>query len=273
LKNDLIPNRVVEGSSIDNLFPNALLSYFDQFGRSLRENERIEFVANRDSPVVYDTRVRKTLVLRTASEYRTEEQLRGAISELNAENNTLTFKFIDGRKVAGTYVREVKEQAITALYGFGESLVLIDGVVVRDQSDRPKVIEDISRIEFLDPLDVPARIEELALLRDGWLDGEGIVPSKAALAWFGIAWSAHWPDDLPLPYLYPTPTGGLQAEWSSDAVSTLVEIDPASQAANLLVIRNGTGDIEHEGVLDLGKPEGWNTLAASVEKNHLPPVP
>lgn len=264
---------VSEEKPIGALFPEALLSYFDQFGRSLREDERIEFVASHDSSVVYDTRVRKALVLHTASEYRTEAQFRGSISELDAEKNTLTFKLINGRKVSGTYVKEVKEQAIAALGGYGEFLVLIDGVVVRDQSDQIKTIEDISRIEFLDSLDVPARIEELALLQDGWFDGEGVAPSKDALVWFAHTWIAHWADNLPLPYLYPTPAGGLQAEWSLDTVSTLVEIDLANRDANLLVVRNDTGDIEHEDTLNLDVAEGWDKLMLSFDKNHLRSVP
>lgn len=259
-----------EGKDIDpSFFPNKLLSYFDPFGRSLRENERIEFPGHENMPAVYDIQARKNLVLRTASEYRTEEQLRGSISQLNAENSTLTFKFIDGHKVVGTYSKEVRSQAIGALDSYGESLVLIDAIVVRDQFDQPKNIENISRVEFLDPLDITARIEELSLLRDGWLDGDGVVPSKDRLAQFVQNWSTHWPNHLPLPYLYPTPVGGLQAEWSSNAISTSAETDPACRVANLLVVRNDTGDIEYEATLDLDTDSGWETLEQWVEKNHL----
>lgn len=182
-----VMSAVSAGISIDALLPKNLLFYFDQFGRSLRETERVEFQSGNNPVVIYDTRVRKALVLRTASEYRTEEQLRGAISELDAEKGTLTFKLVNGRKISGTYTKEVRGQAVAALGSFGESLVLAECIVVRDQSDTPKSIEGISRIEPLDPLDVPARLEALALLRDGWMDGESLAPPKDGLTWFSSA--------------------------------------------------------------------------------------
>lgn len=54
------------------------------------------------------------------------------------------------------------------------------------------------------------RLAELATLQPGWLDGEGeaIMPTTLARA-------LHLFRDLkPRPYLYPTPDGSVQAEWS-----------------------------------------------------------
>jgi hypothetical protein len=51
----------------------------DQFGRFLREDERVEFTraTAANDVVVYDNRVRKTLVLKSAAVYRTEEPFAG----------------------------------------------------------------------------------------------------------------------------------------------------------------------------------------------------
>lgn len=252
------------GQAVDTLLPKHLLSYFDKFGRSLRDAEKVEFSNGNGSAVIYDARTRKTLVLRTASEYRTEEQLRGAISELDAERETLTFKLVSGRKISGTYAKEVREQAVEALANFGESLVLVECVVVRDQSDTPKAIENINRIDPLDPLDVPARLEALSLLSDGWLDGAGIAPSKQGLSWLGGAWLAHWPKESPLPHIYPTPEGKLQAEWSLKGFSLSLEIDLIARQALLLVARSDTGDVEREQTLNLDTAEGWMALSDAV---------
>ncbi|MEI6604820.1 MAG: hypothetical protein WCP35_05895, partial [Verrucomicrobiota bacterium] len=69
--------------------------------------------------------------------------------------------------------------------------------------------------DFLRPrlIDVAARCEELAQLKDGWLDGEGKAPTKEGLAAFTQAWDGASAEALPLPYLYPTPEGGIQMEW------------------------------------------------------------
>ena len=67
---------------------------------------------------------------------------------------------------------------------------------------------------MLDPLDVDARLDKLATLPDGWLDGEGVAPSRVGLQWFAAKFAELYPCDLHLPHLYPTLEGGVQAEWS-----------------------------------------------------------
>jgi hypothetical protein len=64
---------------------------------------------------------------------------------------------------------------------------MVEGAVVRDQFDSRKRIDQVTRIEPLDPLDVPARLESLALLRDGWMDGQGLsVAVRSGLAVQGL---------------------------------------------------------------------------------------
>ena len=59
-----------------------------------------------------------------------------------------------------------------------------------------------------------AQLDELRLLRNGWLDGEGIEPSSDGLEWLRNAFECNYTEELPLPHLYPTETGGVQAKWS-----------------------------------------------------------
>lgn len=63
---------------------------------------------------------------------------------------------------------------------------------------------------------INAHLTELLNLKDGWLDGQGFAPSMAAVE------TAR--ECLPLVeailedrvYIYPTPEGGVQAEWSTE---------------------------------------------------------
>lgn len=256
------------GQSVDGLLPKSLLAYFDQFGRSLRDDEQVEFTKeSAQKKVVYDHRVRKTLVLKSAAVYRTEESVRGAMSELNLENRTFTLKLIGGEKVTGYFSDELRDAAHGALGAYGESLVMVEGAVVRDQSDNRKRIEEVSRIEPLDALDVPARLEGLGLLRDGWMDGEGVKPPTGGLSWLAKAWTEHWPEDAPLPYTYPTLSGGVQFEWSTQAISMSVEIDINSKAGTLLASRNVDGEVLQELALNFALGEGWSLLAESVRQS------
>lgn len=256
------------GASVDELLPKNLLAYFDEFGRSLRDDEQIEFVQQqRAAPVIYTKETRKSLVLRTASEYRSEEELRGSIIELNAKAKTFILELIGGARVSGPYSDEVSDAAIDALaeYGNSKGLALVRAVMVRDQSDTPKKIEDVSHIEVLDALDVSARVEQLGLLRDGWHDGSGLAPARDGLRWLAAAWEAHWPADAPLPRLFPTPEGGVQAEWTIKQLSLSVEIDLSVKRGALLEVKTDSGDIVFDEEVDLASDAGWQLIAQRVQ--------
>lgn len=256
------------GASIDDLLPKNLLAYFDGFGRSLRDDEQVEFVQQqRTAPVIYTKATRKNLVLRTASEYRSEEELRGSIIELNAKAKTFTFELIGGAKVSGQYGEEVRAAAHEALaeYEISRGLALVRAVMVRDQSDTPKKIEDVSHIEVLDALDVSARVEQLGLLRDGWHDGSGLAPARDGLRWLATAWEAHWPVDAPLPRLFPTPEGGVQAEWTIKQLSVSVEIDLSAKRGALLEVKTDSGDIVFDEDVDMTSDAGWQLIAQRMQ--------
>lgn len=253
------------GQSFDNLLPKSLLAYFDQFGRSMRDDERFEFFrGDMQTPVVYDNRVRKTLVLKSAMFYRTEESVRGAMSELNLENLTFTLKLISGEKVVGHFNGELRSAALDALQSYGDSLVMVEGAVVRDHQDNRKRIEQVTRIEPLDPLDVPARLESLGLLRDGWLNGAGLRLPPEGLAWLTKVWTERWPEETPLPHLYPTPTGGVQLEWSFDVCSATFELDLETRQGEFLAVLTSDGEVMQELELDLDDAEAWQALESAV---------
>ncbi len=256
------------GQSLDDLLPKPLLAYFDQFGRFLREDERIEFTRAdaANDVVIYDNRVRKTLVLQSAAVYRTEESVRGSMSELNLENRTFTLKLISGEKVVGQFSDELRDAALGALSAYGESLVMVEGAVVRDQTDSRKRIEQVTRIESLDPLDIPARLESLALLRDGWMDGQGVRLPLVGLTWLSKAWAEAWPDEVALPYAYPTPEGGVQLEWSTPEASITAEIDLNTHRSDVLVSRSVDGEVLEDASLDLNEFGHWVALAAFISK-------
>jgi hypothetical protein len=80
-------------------------------------------------------------------------------------------------------------------------------------------------ISILDPLDVQAWVDELRLLKDGWLEGDGIAPAHDALDWLSQAFSQHYSDELPYPYLYPTAEGNVRVEWPLEPNEITVEFD------------------------------------------------
>lgn len=61
--------------------------------------------------------------------------------------------------------------------------------------------------------DMDQAFQDLRGLRTGWLDGEGEAPDPEGLTWLEGWLRNQVAQGLPTPYLYPTPEGGVSAEW------------------------------------------------------------
>ena len=134
-----------------------------------------------------------------------------------------------------------------------------------DRTATPRKVESVNHIEVLDALDVSARVEQMSLLRDGWHDGEGRAPMRDGLRWFATAWQSHWPSESPLPRLFPTLEGGVQAEWTIGQVSISAEVDLVTRLAALLVVKTQSGDIVTDETVNLASGEGWKTISRCLQ--------
>ena len=95
----------------------------------------------------------------------------------------------------------------------------------KDRNNRLGRFESIEHVTPLDPLDVTLRLDELAKLEDGWLDGKGKAPAKEKLEWIADTFESSFDTGLSLPHLYPTAEGGVQAEWSLNDWEVSLDID------------------------------------------------
>ena len=143
--------------------------------------------------------------------------------------------------------------------------VLVRATGVFDGSEQLTRIQDPTSLEFLEPNDVVMRIDELLVLKEGWLDGSGTAPSKAGLEWLRKELTDQWPDDIALPYLYPTPEGGIRAEWSSDDCEITAEIDLLTKQVVFISSRMSDGESE-EKLFDLSDSGNWRTAADWVAR-------
>src|SRR5690606_28164635 len=121
---------------------------------------------------------------------------------------------------------------------------------------------DRSMANALDPLDVAARLDELKELSDGWLDGKGRALSRAGLDWLTEWYGRERHSELHLTYLYTTPDGGVQAQWTRGAHdSTLVIALERHRAAWHGLHRNTGNEVEPE--LDTNDAEAGVWIAHS----------
>ncbi|WP_157092192.1 hypothetical protein [Thioalkalivibrio nitratireducens] len=97
-------------------------------------------------------------------------------------------------------------------------------------------------------------------LSHGWLDGtHGRAPSASGLSWLTRQFETYYPDELPMPWIYPTAEGGVQLEWRSGDREITLDIDLDRQIGEWHGLDLSTGD-ESADNLDLSNSEGWSEL-------------
>ena len=253
--------------SVDNgTLPRKYLSYFDRIGRNLQDGEYIDFsVPSERVSARLDSAKRRDLIAASRIRELTQEvSLRGSVSETDQDRMTFELQPIYGNKVPGPIQEQHLETILEVFNGYREGTrALVQGVGRYDQQNRLIRLESVEHITTLDPLDVPARLDEFRDMKDGWLDGKGVAPTRAGLDRLAASFERNYPDDLPLPHTYPTPEGGVRMEWDTDDSAIVFEIDPDSQGAYWLWF-DRSSDSDDERTLNLNNMETWEWIASEI---------
>ncbi len=120
-------------------------------------------------------------------------------------------------------------------------------------------------MQTLHLIDLEARLQELAGLNDGWLNGEGTALNRERLELLADNFRRYFDVALPLPHLYPTPDGGVLAEWTLGHWAVSIDVDLASQTAQYHAVHLTTDEC-FELSLDLHARAGWNSLGVEMQK-------
>lgn len=260
-------------TSILDHFPERALSYFDSFGQSLRDGEAIELSINGDTRASILTArltkaTRRQLVLASTQVQNVTEEVttKGVVPEADQADMTFEIQLKEGRKIQAPMSDPHTEAILEAFNGYKRGLrIVLQGIGITSRTGLLEKIESVDQIDVLDPLDVASRLDEFRSLDDGWLEGSGKAPSAKGLDWFSAEFDKHYPDDLPLPYLYPTAEGGVRAEWSLANIEASIEID--------LETKNGewhsldlTTDDDDSHTLNLDENAGWSWFVGRIKK-------
>ena len=260
----------IAAAETDSLTPEHLpekcLEYFDRIGRGLREEESIEFTSPTGTSSARLTREsRRRLVLASQISEMTEEvRLRGAIPE--ADQGRMSFELLlpEGRKIGADLQHEQLEVVLEVFNGYRDDRkALIWGIGKYDRQGNLTGLQSIEDIVALDPLDVPSRLSELRQLKKGWLDGDGVALDPSFLDWLSVRFDTLYPDELPLPHIYPTVEGGIQAEWSLSSHEVSLSINVATHAGEWHVL-NTDSDAEESESLDLVDDNDWIKLTQNI---------
>ena len=276
---------VEESKAVMDILTPKVLSYFGKIGQGLREDEAIEFITPNNQPsarLTINTRQRLILAYSKDSkersadiirETRTQQYIpstiekliadtivRGTVPEINQDDMTFLIRLFDGQRIKAPIAPQHFDAILEAFNGYKKNLrFLFQGIGRFDRSEQLLEFDSIERISPLDELDISVQIDDLRLLKDGWLEGQGKAPSKEGLNWLSQAFDKHYSGDLPLPYLYPTEPGGIQAEWSLGQNDITLEIDLTEHSGYFHALQM-EDDTEETRRLDLDSETHWINL-------------
>lgn len=256
-------------SPISGVLPPHLLGYFDQLGRYLRDGEALEL--DPDNPakqarLTKESRRRILLQSDRIQELTEDVTLRGMVPEMDQEKMTFEFQVIAGQRVKATLEPQYLDTILEAFNGYRDNRkIAIRGIGRYNRNEKLLGLQAVEHASLLDELDPGARLNEFKVLRNGWLNGKGIAPDHVQLDWLVDAFDRYYPDELPLPYLYPTAEGGVQAEWSIGIWEISLEIVLESRQGEWQALHK-IDDAEELRTLNLNEPIDWQWLSSEIAR-------
>lgn len=264
---DIIIETIARAEQNESLpLPTELLGYFDRFGRGLRGNEFIEFSGRNNQSAKLTLETRKKLIRASqVNEWTEELALKGRIPAADQDRMNFELELKDGTKFKTRLTNQHLDTVLQAFNEYRQGVrVTVQCVVKKDRLDRLKSIESVEHITVLDPLDIESRLEELADLQDGWLDGKGLALNPENLLWLVNEFDSKFDPDLPLPYLYPTAEGGIQAEWTQGNWEVSLEINLDEKSAEWQAFNLVTEDCREQN-WDLSNSDDWQSLNQALQ--------
>ncbi|MDR1109648.1 MAG: hypothetical protein LBP92_02870 [Deltaproteobacteria bacterium] len=195
-------------------FPKEFLSYFNQFGRSLKDNETLQLsrIDNTKTAVLTQNK-RKNLVLTINHDYEREIYLYGSIIRAYQDKKTLLIQQEDGSKIYIPFQKKFKHK-LGDFFGSKRNIIFVSGIGSFDSADKLKKVNTIYSIEFIKNYKLTTIFEDLAQLNDGWCNGEGLALNNINLQSIANIFIENFPEFLPLPLISPTYDGNLLLEWN-----------------------------------------------------------
>ena len=247
-------------------FPKRLLTFFNQIGRSLRDDESIEFPSGNSVSVLTPERS-KNLVLAASKVYDRPIELSGSIVEVNWEKCSFQLRLTSG-ELATVPMADYFHNEARNCGGKDRYLVTVVGVGAFDSWDNLQKVISVDTSEVQPDYQLALRLDEIRSLKDGWHNKSGVAPNFEALERIGKNLFGKFPDFLPYPAIVPTPEGNLLFEWHLDGEPS-VDVKIPSLTAEFHAFNSKHGDIERE--FDLSKDDNWPDFFDFL-KNNIDPI-
>jgi hypothetical protein len=153
------------------------------------------------------------LVLAAEGVYEREIELVGAIGEADWEKSTFRMRLANGNQTIVAMPESFHSKA-REFGGRPRHQVTFKGIAAFDSFDALQKVVSVESLEIQRNYELVRRLDELAELQDGWLDGDGVALDPDQLASVSEKFATHYPERVPLPVIVPTPEGNLLLEWA-----------------------------------------------------------
>ncbi len=216
--------------------PSKLLKRFNQIGRGLRPGEHLEFVSPTGARrATYDHEVRRRLVEDVAPVLDDFIAI-GPVVAVELDKGSIRVQTETG-PVDAAYPEDADKDVRGLLQGQPASGRYVDGAIpvravgtglfrrgllVRFDADELEVVEFDRTGDFAS---LVKEVTAILRLPEGWLDGEGEPVAEDIAEHFLVVMVGIADAGFSKPFVYPTPTGGLRAEWTFPDSEAVCEVD------------------------------------------------
>ncbi|MGM0558144.1 MAG: hypothetical protein ACQEVA_17300 [Myxococcota bacterium] len=237
--NRFLQSRAEDSGEVD--LPIEVLSHFKYFGRTLRDDESIELARDASSSGPRLDKTVRQQVLKTLGEpYEETVELVGYVSEADPSRHSFEIQAHEQGLVEVVLQSEHERDVLDALRQYRALEVRLEGNAVFSPDGELKKITSVDDILLQDRgPELEQRFDELHEIEDGWYHGQGFAPREDIMdAVLDFVREAAYEHNAYLPFVYPTPEGGLQLEWELDDWDVEIEVEP--DGAVLVMAENRT---------------------------------
>lgn len=242
------------GDKLPEDFPKELLHHFSSLGRSLREGERMNLAFSGGKKATLTPERRERLVAAAHEVFKETTSFSGTLVGVHFEKRYLVVKTDAGKQIQVPMPDDFDEHARQS-GGRQRDRVTVSGLGEYDSWKRLLRIAEGATVTVDQGYELGKAFHTISELKDGWYDGKGVAPSNGKLDYFRDRMIEFYPDDLPLPIIFPTPEGNIVLEWDGLPADPSVDVNLKTLVAYFHAFGKDVPDVESEFPLD--SDEDW----------------
>ena len=206
-------------NALPSSFPVGAVDLLVAFGRQLGDDEGL-LVRGGGSPLIarVDQATRQRIARIAMRPLEREESIDGEVEQLDDVADRFWIRPRGGERVEIPFKSNQRAALLEALQMRPIVRVRVRGQLVYAAQRKMKSVDELELVDDERAPEVQKlwdRVDSLRSVGDGWLDGDGIAPAERALTHAREVLGRLLVDhrDIQRPKIFPTPDGGVQAEW------------------------------------------------------------